>query len=153
MKKTLFVTCLLLACSTSADEIDVVKERLSGSGIKAADWYTKGDTEFADVINKYMDTRVALNGNKGMATVEATNSVYTSTLMGICYSLTDIVPHKKSNGTWESPKPPTQDEQVIRKLFAGELPYGQENSVELNGWSLKYTQLSALKFECAMQKI
>lgn len=141
MKKYCVLMLSLIAshswAASSALSVDEVKENLSSNGVRAMDWYTKGDTQFAESKNTIGKTEVAINKNKAYAAIQMKDQKDYELALSTCMQLADLIPHEKPVG-WVTKKDDIPyDTQIINSTFSPELKPNQKIDNELNGWKLK----------------
>ncbi|WP_417880340.1 hypothetical protein [Vibrio sp.] len=157
MKKLLFLLlCLVPALSVASGDvaasIDEIKVKLENSTVKPVDWYTKGDTEFAETNNRYIMSKIAINKNKAIANVKVARNDFLWNGVAICRTLTDIIPHEPSELSWDETKW-SEDDKLISSVVAENLEWGKAKTFTLNDWKVDFTQQSELEVDCVIKKL
>lgn len=132
--------------------VEEIKQGLDHNGVNIIEWYSKGDTEFAEVMRSSYAAKVALNESKGMANVNVSGLTFAYMGVSICRQLTNLIPHEKTTPSWGDDYVRSDDEKVIDSVIFTESPVGQKNEAELNGWKITYTADSITDFSCEIIK-
>ncbi|HGZ7313150.1 TPA: hypothetical protein ACOL2D_002498 [Vibrio parahaemolyticus] len=151
--KTLVASLILVSSHTLAnDVVGEVKQGLDHNGIKLVEWYTKGDTEFADTSRTAFSSTVALNETKGIADIHTSSLDFAYMGTMICRQLTNLIPHEKTTPSWGDEDVRSDDEKLIHSVIYPESPVGKKNEAILNGWKIKFESKSITDFHCSITK-
>ncbi len=150
MKKLLISAMMIFCVHVNAASLSEVQEALEGAGVRAIDWYQKGDTHFAEAKSHIRVLEISLTENKWLLEAEFADGAATDIIeiygVGSCYRLARLLPQE--SGGWGDPSP---DDKLIASVFDVNIKEGQKNEVTLGEWQLTMEK-SYNKLKCSLIK-